>query len=131
MQLTTFTDYSLRVLIYLGLHNTRLCTSKEIATFHHISLNHIVKVVHNLSKYGFIESIKGKNGGIKLALAPDKINLGQTIRQLEPNFYIAECFNQEKSSCALLPACKLKGMLGQALSAFFNELDQYTLADVL
>ncbi|WP_440683417.1 RrF2 family transcriptional regulator [Cysteiniphilum halobium] len=131
MQLTSFTDYSLRTLVYLGMHQQRLCTAKEVAKFYHISQNHMVKIVHNLAKLGIINSSKGKGGGITLAQTPKEINIGELVAKLEPNFYIAECFNQSLKNCVLLPDCKLKGLLNNALQAFFNELNQYTLADVI
>lgn len=131
MQLTSFTDYSLRTLVYLAMHQQRLCTAKEVAEFYQISQNHMVKIVHNLAKLGVINSSKGKGGGIALAQAPKDINIGELIAKLEPNFYMAECFNQSLKNCVLLPDCKLKGILGNALQAFFNELNQHTLADVI
>lgn len=88
----------------------------------------MVKIVHNLAKLGVINSSKGKGGGIALAQAPKEINIGD---KLEPNFYMAECFNQSLKNCILLPDCKLKSILGNALQAFFNELNQHTLADVI
>ncbi|WP_151193161.1 RrF2 family transcriptional regulator [Cysteiniphilum sp. JM-1] len=131
MQLTSFTDYSLRTLVYLAMHQQRLCTAKEVAEFYQISQNHMVKIVHNLAKLGVINSSKGKGGGIALAQAPKEINIGELIAKLEPNFYMAECFNQSLKNCVLLPDCKLKSVLGNALQAFFNELNQHTLADVI
>lgn len=131
MQLTSFTDYSLRTLVYLAMHQQRLCTAKEVAEFYQISQNHMVKIVHNLAKLGVINSSKGKGGGIALAQAPKEINIGELIAKLEPNFYIAECFNQSLKNCVLLPDCKLKSILGNALQSFFNELNQHTLADVI
>lgn len=131
MQLTSFTDYSLRTLVYLAMHQQRLCTAKEVAEFYQISQNHMVKIVHNLAKLGVINSSKGKGGGIALAQVPKEINIGELIAKLEPNFYIAECFNQSLKNCVLLPDCKLKSILGNALQSFFNELNQHTLADVI
>jgi len=131
VQLTSFTDYSLRTLIYLALHQGRLCTAREISEFHHISSHHIVKIVHNLAKIGLIRSIKGKGGGICLATSADQINIGDLVARLEPSFYIAKCFNTEFNNCALLPDCRFKNILSDALQAFFNTLSQYTLADII
>ena len=131
MQLTTFTDHALRTLIYLGTHHERLCTAKEIAGFYHISLNHMGKAVHRLSQLEIIHSQKGKGGGIQLNKSPRQINLGAIVKQLENNFYLAECFNPEANHCILSPNCRLKSILGNALSDFFNHLSQYTLADIL
>ena len=131
MQLTTFTDYALRTLIYLAMHKERLCTAKEIANFHHISLNHITKVVHRLAVLKIILSQKGKGGGIQFRQTSEMIKLGKTIKQLENNFHLAKCFNPNAKNCLLLPQCRLKSILGSALEDFFKNLEQYTLADLI
>ena len=131
MQLTLYSDYSLRVLIYLSLNRDRTSTISEIADFYQISRNHLVKVVHNLSQKGYINSTRGKGGGLVLAHTPESINIGTVIRDTEPNFHIVDCFNEETTSCSVEPLCKLKGILGSALGEFFKVLDQYTIADML
>lgn len=131
MQLTQYTDYSLRVLIYLGRHQEKLTTITEIAEFYHISRNHLVKVVHHLGQCGYIETLRGKNGGIRLARAPQDIQLGQLVRDTEPNFNLAECFDKEKNRCVIVRDCKLQGVLHQAKHNFLATLNNYTLADVL
>ena len=131
MQLTLYTDYSLRVLIYLSLNRERTSTISEIAEFYQISRNHLVKVVHNLSQKGYINSTRGKGGGLVLADDPKTVNVGKVVRDTEPNFHIVDCFNEETTPCSVEPLCKLKGILGTALGQFLQVLDQYTIADML
>jgi Rrf2 family nitric oxide-sensitive transcriptional repressor len=132
MQLTQYTDYSLRVLIYLSQKkHGELATITEIADFYAISRNHLVKVVHNLAIYGFIQTTRGKNGGMCLARPANEINMGAVVRQTEPNFDIAECFNKENNSCVITPICALKSILGEARTNFIQTLDRYTVADAL
>ncbi len=130
MQLTQFTDYSLRALIYITLRKES-CTIKDITEAYGISNNHMVKIIHNLAKLGLIKTIRGKNGGIVMASQPETINLGRIITQLEPHFDLVPCFNKEKANCCIAPVCKLKGVLHEAQAAFMEVLDRYTLADVL
>jgi Rrf2 family nitric oxide-sensitive transcriptional repressor len=131
MQLTLYTDYSLRVLIYLGLRRDRLSTVSEIAESYGISRNHLVKVVHNLASLGFIQSTRGKGGGLSLARAPEHINIGDVVRHTEQNFNIVECFDGKNRACPITAVCRLKGVLSDAASAFMRVLDGYSLADVL
>ncbi|MBK7421849.1 MAG: Rrf2 family transcriptional regulator [Propionivibrio sp.] len=130
MRLSTFSDYNLRVLMYLGVQSDRLATIAEIADAHKISESHLMKVVHQLGRSGYIETVRGKGGGMRLATAPKEIVLGNVIRQTEGEIAMAECFT-EKSACRIEPACRLKSILGEALSALFLVLDDYTLADLL
>lgn len=129
MQLTRYTDYSLRVLIYLSVNKDRKITIKEISNSFKISKNHLVKVVHKLSSIGFIESTPGAKGGITLAKPADRINISEVVKAMEPSFFIAECFNVD-GSCAISPVCQLQGILGKALGAFFETLEGHTLADI-
>ncbi|RMH59330.1 MAG: Rrf2 family transcriptional regulator [Zetaproteobacteria bacterium] len=131
MQLTIYTDYSLRVLIYLGAHPDRRVTINEIAESYGISRNHLVKVVNQLSQKGWITTIRGKHGGMHLAFPPEQINIGMVIRQTEPHMNLLECFDKENNTCSISPACTLKRVLYQARRAFMEVLDQHTLADVL
>lgn len=132
MQLTQYTDYSLRVLIYLSQKKQgELATISEISGFYGISRNHLVKIVHNLATYGFIQTMRGKNGGMCLARPADEINIGEVVRHTEPSFDIAECFNKENNSCVITPICALKSILGEARTNFINTLDRYTVADAL
>lgn len=131
MRLTTFTDYSLRVLVYLGLQENRLATIADIATAYDISKNHLMKVVHFLGQQGYIETQRGKSGGLRLAHRPEDINLGKLVRDTEANTILLECFEPETSECRIEPVCALRGILNRALRAFFEVLDEYTLADAL
>lgn len=131
MQLTRFTDYSLRVLIYLGGQHDHLVTIREIAEKHDISENHLMKIVHRLATRGYIETVRGKGGGMRLARQADMINLGDVVRDTEESVAIAECFEANNSSCILLPTCKLKSILGEARKSFFSTLDLYKLSDLI
>ena len=131
MQLTRFTDYSIRVLIYLAQHPDRLCTANEVATYHGISQNHLVKVVHNLARLKYIESLKGKGGGIRLLKRPAEINLRNLIIQLEPNMFLVECFDRENNTCRIAQSCGLKGILSESMHAFMESLKKYSLADIV
>lgn len=130
MHITRYTDYSLRVLMYLAVRREQLTTIQEVADSYHISKNHIMKVVHQLNLMGYIETIRGKNGGIRLKLEPDAINIGVLIRETEQDLNLVECFSSS-GGCAITPVCGLKGVLAEALRAFFNTLDQYSLADIM
>ncbi len=130
MQLTLYTDYSLRVLVHLSLNEEAL-TINEIAEFYGISRNHLVKVVHNLAQKGFVHTTRGKGGGIRLAVPADKISVGEVIRHTEPNFHLVECFNPTATSCAAVPFCKLKSILGEAANSFLSVLDGYTIMDLV
>ncbi|WP_455198881.1 Rrf2 family transcriptional regulator [Kaarinaea lacus] len=131
MQLTLHTDYALRVLIYLTQRREDLATISEIADFYHVSRNHLVKVVHHLSGAGFIQTTRGKNGGMKLARAPELISIGDVVRRMEPNFDIVECFNVDNPDCVVSPVCSLKSALYKAGNEFLGVLDSFTLADAM
>lgn len=132
MRLTLYTDYSLRVLIYLGLKgNDQLSTIQEIADRYNISKNHLMKVTYDLGQLGLIETIRGRGGGIRLKVAPKDINIGKLVRHTEEDFHIVDCFNRENPLCIISPSCQLKHVLYEALQAFLNVLDRYTLADFL
>lgn len=130
MQLTQFTDYSLRALIYVFLRKES-CTIKDVTEAYGISTHHMVKIIHNLAKLGLIKTIRGKNGGIIMASQPETINLGRLITQLEPHFDLVPCFNQTKANCCIAPVCTLKAVLHEAQAAFMRVLERYSLADVL
>ena len=126
MRLTRYTDYAMRVLLYLGTHPDRLCSIAEIAQVYAISQNHLMKVVNDLVNAGYLQSVRGRHGGIRLARAPEAINVGSLIRHTEDGFELVDC-----GSCLIAPACGLTGVLDEALLAFLAVLDRYTLADVL
>ena len=130
MRLTSFTDYSLRVLMYLAVKPEQLATIPEIAKAYAISENHLMKVVHHLAKSGFVTSVRGKGGGIRLARPAEEIRLGTVIRQTEGTAAIVECLGEE-SRCNLVPACKLKKVLVDAFAVLYKELDRHTLADIV
>ncbi|WP_347549499.1 Rrf2 family transcriptional regulator [Pseudalkalibacillus hwajinpoensis] len=132
MRLTNYTDYSLRMLIYLGsMKEDKLTSIQEIADAYQISKNHLMKVAHELGKKGYIETIRGRNGGMRLSKLPKDINIGKVIRSTEEDFNLVECFDSERNACIISPACHLKHVLHEALSAYFEVLDGYTLADLI
>ena len=129
MRLTLYTDYSLRVLLYLALKPDDTATITEISDYYNISRNHLVKVVHHLGILEFITTTRGKNGGIKLARRPEEILLSDVVRKTEPDMNLLECFNPETDNCVISPACRLKSMLYEGRSAFMAVLEKNTLAD--
>jgi len=131
MQLTRFTDYALRTLIFLGAHSKRLCTIAEIAEAYDVSVNHLMKVVSRLAARGYVETVRGKGGGMRLARAPRLINVGAVVRDMEERFDLAECFDEEHRDCPLLPGCALKAVFSDAGRSFLAALDRRTLQDVL
>jgi len=130
MRLTRFSDYSLRVLIYLAVREQKSSIA-EVSRNFNVSENHLMKVVHRLSTLGYIQSTRGKKGGIQLGMDPQKINLGKIIVELEPDFDIAECFNEASDACRIAPVCRLKKFLDKAKKAFLRTLGEYSLADVV
>lgn len=131
MRLTVFSDYTLRVLIYLGVRGQELSTIAEIAEAYGISRNHLMKVVHHLGQSGYVETTRGKGGGLRLAKDPAEINVGAVVRSTEGGSAIVECFDAEESGCQIQSACLLQGVFRQAVEAFFQVLDRYTLVDLL
>ena len=127
MRITSFTDYSLRTLMYLAnLPADQLSSIKEVSAFYNISQNHMSKVIAQLAKCGYIHTIKGKGGGISLAISPDKIRIGRVIQQLENKLDGVDCLS---SNCPLRPGCKLKIALIKAVESYIATLNEYTLAD--
>lgn len=131
MRLTVYTDFSLRVLMYVALHPERRPTIAEIAASYGVSRNHIMKVVHQLGVAGYIETARGQNGGMRLARPPEAIVLGEVVRRTEPDMALVPCFDPINTVCVLTPACRLRGALQQARSAFLAVLDGYSLADLV
>lgn len=126
MRITQYTDYGLRTLIYLGAHPGDIIPMPLIAEHYGISANHLMKVTQQLAKLGYIESIRRRNGGLRLKRAPREINIGTVIREMEP-LDIVECFSQ----CIIAPSCRLKGVLGRALHVFRQELAKHSLEDLI
>ncbi len=131
MKLTTFSDYTLRVLMFLAVNRDRLATIPEIAAAYDISENHLMKVVHQLARAGVIESLRGRGGGIRLARAPEDIRLGQIVRASEGSAPIVECLSDDGGGCRIAPACRLTAVLMRAFDTLFATLDEYTLADLV
>lgn len=131
MRLTQFTDYSLRVLIYLALHPEERVTIDQLTEAYNISRHHVRSVVHNLSKLGYIESIQGKGGGVTMAYAPAEISIREIVENTETDFYIVECFNPDGNACPIEPLCILKQALSEASKSFLQTLDGYTIADLI
>lgn len=130
MKLTAQTDYALRLLIYLGVRPEG-GTIRDIAERYGISKHHLVKVAHRLSKFGYVNTSRGRGGGLKLARDPSEINLGEVISDTEPNLHLVECFDPAKNSCPISGGCQLRGVLVEAMSAFEAVIRRYTLEDVL
>ena len=130
MKLTRFTDYSLRVLIYLGLRDNSRVTIREISDAYGISRNHLMKVVSLLTRMGYLDARRGPGGGIALSRPPGEINLADVVRDMEDDLNLVECFC-DGGTCVIKPMCKLKTALNQALGAYLDTLERYTLLDLL
>ena len=131
MKLTTFSDYTLRVLMFLAVERSRLATIPEIAAAYGISENHLMKVVHQLVRGGLVESVRGKGGGVRLACAPETVRLGAVVRASEGAAPIVECLSGEPGACCIAPVCRLTAVLVKAFEALYSTLDDYTLADLV
>ena len=130
MRLNSFTDYSLRVLMYVASEPGRRATITEIAGAFDISRHHLVKVVQFLGQQGWLCNVRGRGGGLELACAPERINLGAVVRAAEGAPLPAECFDREHNTCGIARACRLRSVLGDAVDAFNAVLDAHTLADI-
>ena len=130
MRLTLYTDYSLRVLLYLAGKEDEVVTISDLADFYKISRNHLVKVVHNLGLNGYILTTRGRNGGLRLAHPAKEILIGDVVRSTEPDLDLLECFNPATDQCVITRSCSLKSVLFNAQATFMGVLDQYTLADL-
>lgn len=131
MRLTLHTDYALRVLMFAGVTGERLCTIQEVSEAYGISRNHLMKVVQGLAQAGYVETVRGRTGGIRLARPPERISVGKVVRDMEEDFAMAECFSATGNRCAITPGCRLKGILGEALEAYLGVLDKHTLAELV
>jgi len=126
VRLTRYTDYSLRVLIHLAINDDRLCSIGEISRTYEVSHNHLMKVVNALARDGFVETVRGRAGGMRLARAADEITVGEVVRRTEEGFQLADC-----SGCALSPVCGLTGVLAEAMQAMMAVFDSYKISDLL
>ena len=131
MELSRFSDYSLRVLIYAAARENQKVTLSELAQAYRISHHHLVKIVHYLGKVGFLSNRRGRSGGIQLGKKPADIRVGDVIRQTETHFNLAECFNPATDMCRISPTCRLKGVFHEARDAFLDVLDHYTVEDLV
>lgn len=131
MQLTQFTDYSFRTLIYVALQDGKSCTIAEIAESYSISKNHLMKVIHRLSQLDILKTTRGKGGGLQLNAEPEELNIGELVKKLEPNLFIVECFDKANGKCVISPVCQLKNILHEATNNFIQTLEQYTLKDLI
>ena len=131
MRLTSYTDYALRLLMYLALKEDGLATIAEVAKTYRISKNHLMKVAHQLGVAGYVETVRGRRGGLRLARPAAAINLGEVVRLTEPDMALVSCFKPGDTSCVIVKCCSLKGVLDKARSAFVDVIDGYTLSDLV
>ncbi|QHC35675.1 Rrf2 family transcriptional regulator [Komagataeibacter xylinus] len=138
MRLTLHTDYALRTLIYLGIHTDRLTSIREVALAYGISENHLIKIIHRLGQGGFVETIRGRNGGLRLGRPAAQILIGDVVRYTEEDMGLVACMQppppegvNRRAGCILSDVCHLRGVLHEALGLFISVLDRYTLADVI
>jgi Rrf2 family nitric oxide-sensitive transcriptional repressor len=130
MRLTFYSDYSLRLLMYVATRNRELVTIQSAADAYGISKAHLMKAAHQLGVHGFLETVRGRGGGLRLARPADQIRLGDVVRATEEDFDMVECFDARTDSCVISGPCRLKGVLHRALKAYMAVLDEYTLADL-
>lgn len=131
MRLTAYTDYTLRTLMHLGMNRDKLVTIKDIADIHGISKNHLMKVVHQLGLTGMVETVRGRNGGLRLNQEPADINIGEVVRNTETDFFMAECFSPRNFQCGYSSNCTLKSVLHAATVAYLDVLDGVTLENLI
>ena len=131
MQLTYFSDYALRLALYLAAHPDRLVSVREVSRAYVVSPHHMVKVSRLLIDRGIVVGVRGRRGGLRLNVAPDQLTIGGLVRLTEPHFDIVECFDGGTNTCPIAPACGMKGVLRQASRAFLGVLDEHTVAEFL
>ena len=130
MHLTRFTDYSLRVLMYVAARAGARATIPEVAAAYDISASHLTKVVHYLGREGLLTNVRGRGGGFELARPPGAINVGALVRAADADASLVECFDRKTNRCPITPVCRLKGVLAEAREAFYAALDRYTVEDI-
>jgi len=130
MQLTNFSDYALRILMYAAARSDRLITIEETAAVYGVSRAHLRKVANTLTRAGYLAAVRGRSGGLRLGKNPEKIRLGDVVRLTEPDFALVECF-ADGDQCIITSRCRLRGVLKEALAAFSGVLDNYTLKDLM
>lgn len=131
MRLTSYTDYAFRVLIFLALRREAGSTIQEIAEHYAISRNHLMKVVQQLGQLGYVETTRGRGGGLRLAVEPADLRLGDLVRHTEEDMTLVECFDRESNQCVISGVCRLQSVLSDALKAWLTVMDGYTLADLV
>jgi Rrf2 family nitric oxide-sensitive transcriptional repressor len=130
VQLTSYTDYAFRALIALACVAPEKLTVGEISASYGISLNHLLKVVQKLAELGYVETTRGKSGGVRLIAEPSALTLGAIVRGMEPELGLVACLRSDEQPCVIAPACRLKSILGEATKQFLAELDEHTLAEL-
>lgn len=131
MKLTLHTDYALRMLIFLAVHDKKPVTVAHVASTYGLSRNHLLKVAHNLGRLGYVKTTRGRTGGIGLTRRPDEINVGAVVRATEDSFALVECLGHDGGACVITPACRLQGVIRKGVEAFLAVFDDYTLADLV
>lgn len=130
MRLTQHSNYALRMLQFCALRQGALTRIDDIAVAHGISRHHLVKIAHELASYGFLETVRGRGGGVRLGKPPEDINVGEVVRLTEAPLELVECFAPETNSCPLIGACRFASQLAKAQEAFFEVLEEITVADI-
>ena len=131
MNLTLQTDYAFRAMMFLAVREPGLATIQEISAHYKISRGHMMVIVNKLGNLGYLDTVRGRGGGIRLLRPAKEIRLGEVVLAMEPHFHLVECFNPEANQCLISAPCRLRGVLGQALTAWFEVLNEYTLADLV
>ncbi len=130
MRLNQASDFALRVLVFVASNGSKLSKIDDISTRYHISRAHLMKIVNKLARSGLLETVRGRNGGLRLSMSPQDMRIGDVVRAIEEDFALVECMGGRKNKCIITPACQLTGIFAEALQEFMNVLDKYTLADV-
>jgi Rrf2 family transcriptional regulator, nitric oxide-sensitive transcriptional repressor len=131
MQLTYFSDYALRLVLYLATHPDRVVSVQEVSRAYLVSPHHMVKVARLLVGRGIVAAVRGRRGGLRLIVPADHLTLGALVRLTEPNFNVVECFDRVGNTCPIAPACGMKGIFNRARGAFLDVLDEHTIAELL